>query len=267
MQQFKNTIRGEIEEFIQTGKMQNAVELSSATRQHFNHNKDPMYFTGDPEAELVLVHLNQKQANSHEDFGKSAHQSFESYWEHHRYFGKSVYGQTSPGTHRSPFDNKQIEFLRSFDVIPFEEDSDRKARIRNLERVIDCKLQLELIPYGSDNFTKKCFNPTVLEEHRQRILGLITRHPRKYVIFCGRIFDTLLSGRSRDFQFHLEKNDGSKTKGQLAFSVKSLDFGGEERKVGIAHSFAMQGLTGQLMRRYGMRCRECYDEAVESVSF
>jgi hypothetical protein len=61
---FKATIRHEVEEFLATRKMQRAIELSQRTGQHFNHNEYPMFFTGALESQIVLVHLNPKQANN-----------------------------------------------------------------------------------------------------------------------------------------------------------------------------------------------------------
>ena len=48
--------------------------------------------------------------------------SFEEHFDAYRRFGAGMYGPDSPRTHRSPFDHKQIRFLRPFGVIDFVED-------------------------------------------------------------------------------------------------------------------------------------------------
>jgi hypothetical protein len=54
-------ITTDVQEFVSTGSMSRARLLASSTGQHLNHNQYPMYFTGDLDAQLVLVHLNPKQ--------------------------------------------------------------------------------------------------------------------------------------------------------------------------------------------------------------
>jgi hypothetical protein len=259
---FKSIVQEDVEEFIKTGKMAKAIRLTELTEQHFNHNEDPLYFTGDLAAKLVLVHLNPKQADNKAATGRSNHPNFASYWQHCRNFGKRAYGVDSPRTHRSPFDKKQIEFLRPFGLIDFKEGVNDEEVFWNLERVVDHKLQLELIPYGSNKFSGRGFKPKILQSHRDRIFALISAYPREYVIFCGRIFDGLLDGESEPKAFRLQKKDGSQTGSNYAFSVKVLTHRNCTVKVGIAHSFARQGLTGELMRQYGQECKRIYDQHV-----
>jgi hypothetical protein len=182
LEAFKAAVRADVEEFIATGRMHKAVELSAATGQHFNWSEYPLFFVGDPTARLVMVHLNPKQRNSNAATyqGRYNLASFEEYWEAHRHFGERNYGRMSWRSHRSQFDLKQIRFLRPFGVIDFTDDV-----FANLERVIDHKLQLEVIPYGSDTFSTSGFTPMVLRPHWDRVLGLIAAYPREYVLFCA----------------------------------------------------------------------------------
>jgi hypothetical protein len=57
-------IRKDIEELVSIGRMMRAKELSEATGQHFNDNELPLFFTGNLDSSLVLIHLNPKQSNN-----------------------------------------------------------------------------------------------------------------------------------------------------------------------------------------------------------
>lgn len=258
---FKNEIRQDIDEFVSTRKMHRAIDLSVRTNQHFNHNEYPLYFTGNLDAKLVLIHLNPKQANNHSEQykGNLWLDSFDDYFEYHQHFGKYKYGAGSTRQHKSRFDRKQIRFLKPFGVINFVEERSEEDKFINLERVVDDKLQLELIPYGSDNFDLQGFNATTLQPHFARLIDVVTACPRKYVIFCGRIFDSLVRSTIRTFKFNLTRKDGLASKGQYSFSVLMLPFNRQQIKAGLAHSFANKSLAGEIMEAYGRECKRIYD--------
>jgi len=113
--------------------------------------------------DLVLVHLNPKQRDNLAPVyqGPLWLPTFDAYIDYHQHFGKHHYGSQSQRTHKSPFDHKQIRFLRPFGVINFVEQKAKEDTYTNLERVIDDKLQLELIPYGSATFNTRHFTPEI----------------------------------------------------------------------------------------------------------
>lgn len=245
---FFDDIRSDLDELLTTGVMSRARELSATTRQHFNHNGYPHFFFGDLDASFVLVHLNPKQANNpaqrfegHFPIG-----SFEEYFDAHRHFGVRTYGPSSPREHKSPFDHKQIRFLRPFDVVDFvEERKQPDDRFTNLERVIDRKLQLELIPYGSDSFSVVGFtkDKDILRPHYERIMDVIAARPRAYVIFCGAVFETMLDEYIvEEHEFRLSKNDGSPAQQVSRFANLCLRYGDRTIHAGLAHSWARQGI-------------------------
>jgi hypothetical protein len=253
LEAFREAVRQDVEEFLATGRMHRAAELSAATGQHLNHNEYPLFFVGDPAARLVLVHLNPKQPDNFAVAYQGQHwlPTFDAYWEHHRHFGARVYGPSSPRTHRSPFDHKQIRFLRPFGVINFGGDV-----WANLERAIDQKLQLELVPYGSAAFEAGKFPPEVLRPHWERVLGLIASYPRDYVLFCGAVFEPLVREHVVEaFEFSLAKKDGSATRQKARFSRLRFEWGGQTISAGLAHSFARQGIP---MDDYGQQCAALY---------
>jgi len=86
--------------------------------------------------------------------------------------------------------------------------------------VVDNKLQLELVPYGSDTFSTRGFTPKVLAPHLGRVLSTIVTVPRRYVLFCGAVFKPLLSRHvTRWHEFHLRKKDGSLEQARSSFAT------------------------------------------------
>jgi len=261
---FTNAIRTDIDEFVTTRKMQRAIELSMQTGQYFNHNQYPMYFTGRLDARIVLVHLNPKQANDPAwtytgEFrqGDFRLDDFASYFTYHQHFGRSNYGPAAPRTHRSPFDRKQIRFLKPFGVIPFVEEQSRDDGFTNLELAIDEKLQLELIPYGSAQFSTKGFTPAILAPHVDRLLDVICACPRDYVFFCGRVFEVFFQDSiTHTHEFRLTKKDGGTARNSSRFSNLRFVHDGTVVHAGLAHTFAQQGIR---MDAYAQRCKELYD--------
>ena len=67
-------------------------------------------------------------------------------------------------------------------------------RFANLAKVVDHKLQLELVPYGSRTFPTSTLlrRKDLLQPHMDRVLTTIAAAPRDFVIFCGSAFDPFL---------------------------------------------------------------------------
>ena len=253
-------MRDDIEEFVATRKMQKALDLTDQTRQHFNHNEYPHYFTGKLDANVVLVHLNPRQAKNDADTygGTLWWSNFEEYFDYFQHFGGIRYGKQSGRSHKSPFDHKQIRFLRPFNVIDFVDAANKEDVYTNLERVIDNKLQLELIPYGSESFSTRGFTPDIVRPYMERVLDVVSAYPREYILFCGRIFDDLLQpyvSESETFIFKLTKNSGEPSKNSARFARLDLEYKGTKIKAGLASSFAQQGIP---MADYGKQCSLLY---------
>jgi hypothetical protein len=168
-------MRADLQEFLAAGTIIRARGLTDATGQHFNADRLPQFFTGDLDAPVVLVHLNPKQANAPIQLAgwQTTARTLEDYFDWCRHFGARMYGPSSPRTHRSPFDHKQIRFLQPLGVIDFVQERNRDDRFINLERVVDHKLQLELVPYGSASFSTRGFTPEVLAPHLGRVVSTI----------------------------------------------------------------------------------------------
>jgi hypothetical protein len=247
-------IREDLDELRTVGVMSRARQLSAAVGQDLDSSGVPQFFVGDLDARCVLVHLNPKQANSspQQPATEDGPPSFEDYLDTYRHFGARKYGHSARrGEHTSPFDHKQIRFLRPFDVIDFLDSTRPPDRFVNLERVIDQKLQFELVPYGSKDFSQRGFTRAVLRPHYERIMAVIAAKPRDYVIFCGRVFRPLFEEyivEVEDHVFHLTTASGTPERQVSRFANLLLPYKGTMIVAGLAQSFARQGIP---MDRYG----------------
>lgn len=113
--------------------------------------------------------------------------------------------------------------------------------------MIDQKLQLELIPYRSPAFATSRIKRagSLLEAHVLRLLSTSAAAPRDYVIFCGAIFDYVLSTRfveRDDYEACLLKRDGTRMRQRSRFTLMTLRTDGRQIQAGIAQSWARRGM-------------------------
>lgn len=266
MMKFIDVMKNDFEEFHENRKIERAKNFTEMTGMHVNHNEYPAYFFGDLNAKFVLIHLNPKQKDNKSDEyeGKLKYTDFKEYFNFHQNFGNFRYNNSISERSKSRFDAKQVKFIKPFNVIDLDHEDDYV----NLEKVIDKKLQLELIPFGSDSFKTDVINPKILNPYIDLLLDTIIEQERDYIIFCGSVFETLLKNylvsikgevQKKDYKFKLLKGDGSTTKAHSRFSKILLEFNGRKIHAGIAPSFPRQGLTGKLMEEYGRKCYELYN--------
>lgn len=252
-----DVMKNDFEEFHENRKIERAKNFTEITGMHVNHNEYPAYFFGDLNAKFVLVHLNPKQEDNKSDKyqGKLKFTDFEEYFHFHQNFGNLHYSNLIPKRSKSRFDSKQIRFIKPFNIIDLSDKDD----YINLERVIDKKLQLELVPFGSDAFKTSLMNKETLNPYIDLLLDTITQQKRDYIIFCGKVFESLLQDyivEKQDHTFWLPKKDKTTAKNKSNFSNIVLEFNSHKIQAGIAHSFAQQGLN---MDEYGKKCCELYD--------
>lgn len=258
-----SAMQADLQEFRATGIVSRARRLAEVAGQHFNADQLPLYFTGDPDGSVVLVHLNPKQANAPGQVPGwlTGVRTFAEYFDACRHFGSRMYGPSSPRIHRSRFDHKQIRFLRPLGVIDFIPEHRRADRFANLERVVDRKLQLELVLYSSASFSTHGFTPKVLEPHLGRVLSTIVTVPRRYVLFCGAVFTPLLSQYVTSWhEFRLRKKDGTLERQRSSFANLLLPYQGGYVRAGLAQSWARQGIpmtadAEQIRSRYADAAR------------
>jgi hypothetical protein len=256
MLSFKNKMLVSFNEWKEQGRCTEAIKLNKVIGEEYFCESNPHFFTGDLNAELVLIHLNPKRNKNNKtgkfDFEKPNFESFDEYFDYFRYFGRYNYGKNSDRTHRSPFDKKQVRFIKPLNILPISAID----QFKDLEIVMDNKLQIELIPFGSESFNFNKVGLKNIEPYIENILSLITSKKRKLVIFCGRVFDTVLSNYVVNkiiHEFKLEKKDGTLTFDNYHFIELELKYNNIEFKAIIAPQFAMQGMP---IEKYGMKLNE-----------
>ena len=201
-----------------------------------------------------MVHLNPKR-NKDLWNKECTISSFDEYWDSFAQFGKRNYGIDSTRNHKSPFDHKQIRFLRPFELFPI----DNPDKYLNLENVMDRKLQLELVPYGSPDFSYKTIGIENLKPFAERLLSVIDSKKRKYVIFCGKVFQPILKDFIFDQKIHnfkLNKNNGTQTLSDFQVINIKLKTNKGEINACIAPQFAKQGYPEG---EYGKKVKELYE--------
>ncbi|MDR0829202.1 MAG: hypothetical protein LBN95_03710 [Prevotellaceae bacterium] len=250
---FKETVKKNFDEWQNRGFCQDAVELNNNVGKGYFDVANPHFFTGDIAAKLAFVHLNPKR-NQKDWNSKCNYVDFEDYWAKYAQFGANTYGINSKRTHKSPFDLKQIRFLKPFGILPFNDD-----KYHDLEIVIDKKLQLELVPFGSPNFNYLEIDVKNLNPFVTRLLNLLMENKRDYVFFCGRVFLEILKKyivKEKRHSFYLTKNDGSLTKSIFeAINIK-LQLNNSEITACILPQYAKQGYPvseygKEVFNRYG----------------
>ncbi len=250
-------IEQDVGELIESGAMQRARHLSDATGRHFNASDWPLFFAGHLDARFVLIHLNPKQEDRSGPLEKrDRYADVEDYGSAYQEAGARQYGPDATTKHKSPFDHKQLRFVRPFGVIDFVQEHGHADRLVNLERVIDRKLQLELVPYGSDNFRARRRDADALRPHFERVLDTIVAAPRDYVIFCGSVFESFLAPYVEEMEaFALPKGDEGVSRYSVRFANLAIPW--EDRMIhgGLAHSWPMQGLN---MSAYAKEIKERY---------
>lgn len=255
MESFKKNIQSNFNEWKEQGKCSQAIGLNKKIGREYFCESNPHFFTGDLSADLVLVHLNPKRNKNKVsgvyDVEKLKFNSFEKYFDYFRYFGRYNYGENSERTHKSPFDKKQIRFLKPLNILQFTGHDVYK----DLEIVMDNKLQIELIPFGSDNFNYNEVGVKNIEPFIDNILSLIAAKERKLVVFCGRVFDSILNdyvSKKKIHEFKLQKTDGTFTKGDYHFIEVDIKHNDKIINAFIAPQYAMQGMP---IEQYGNKLK------------
>lgn len=236
------------------GHCEYAKELNQTIGESYFDTANPHFFTGDFNSDIVLVHLNPKRNQN--NWGQECKfTDFNEYMEFYSSFGSKSYGINSKRTHKSQFDHKQIRFLKPFNILPFKNED----IYHNLETVIDKKLQLELVPFGSPDFSYHKIGIDNLEPYILRLIDVLASRDRTFIIFCGRVFTKILSKYLVDkkhYEFKLTKKDGNPTKANFEVINIKLNINNSELTACIAPQYAKQGYPvseygKEIFNRYG----------------
>jgi hypothetical protein len=239
MSNFLKTIRKTIQEWQNHGSCCGAIQLNEFIGQDYFDTCNPHFYTGNLTSKLVMIQLNPKREIK--DFNLKSTKSIESYMDFYSNYGKHVYGTASGQRFKSKFDQKLIRFLKPLNLL----DLNNTDIFQNLENVVDQKLQVEFIPFGSPNFDYTLIPQHRLDYYMELILDLITSETRECVIFGGRVFSELLKPYTIGKEIHrfkLQKVNGDWTKNDYEIEQIALNYNGKIFHAFIAPQFAQQGM-------------------------
>jgi hypothetical protein len=250
MKRFFDYLQKTTNEWINNGVCSDAEILNLEINEHYFDTSNPHFFTGDINAKLVMVQLNPKREKI--SFSKKATNNFEYFFDYYSNYGKYVYGEKSTKIFKSKFDQKLIRFLRPLDII----DLNDKDIFKNLENVVDQKLQIEFIPFGSPSFDYNIIPSHFLKKYLENILCLISSTQRSCVIFGGRVFSLILSPYIKErkvYRFKLQKTNGEISKNEYEIEKVEIYFEDKSFTAFIAPHFAIQGMP---VEAYGRKLKE-----------
>jgi hypothetical protein len=269
-----DAIRDDLGSLKEKQKINNAEQLNEEVTKKFNCTSYPMYFTGNLRSPYVMIHLNPKFPRGETPAYARLLPSeidFCEYIDFHMNFGTRVYGIRPPITEGKKFDKKQMDFMESLSGKNLETSTkSREDEFKKLEKFMNEKLQLELIPYGSNDFDSgEILKISSLKKHITRVMDTIFECERKLVVFCGGIFVSIFEGKKYDEKyevtmFHKElftctKRDGKPTSFKLGFFSLEIKNKNTQKtqKCYIAPTFSKRGIS---VIKYGKKCQEIMNE-------
>ena len=238
----------------------------------------PGHFTGNRDADTVIVMLNPgkdvENANKQESTKEMLKKlnidtkTLDSFITTYKK-GNENFGNLSKG---SAFDVKQARFLAPWEdsgiSFPSEFPVNNNTYLGAKKAVLLQKLQLELVPYCSKTFEINTKNIKILIPYIETLFHEIFSKKRKYILFCGNVFEELfsvfndVSSNSIVMRNYEEGPVITKTsKGTDVVShcqIITINYNGEQHNALIANSFAHRRLTGNKMSNYGKFCYDTY---------
>ncbi len=249
VEKIKKTIEKDVNEMLKGRAISQAIALNDSldknTKKEYLFNVDDVqYFVGNPESEIVMVHLNPKK-NGGGRLYPGEYSSFEKYVDFYTNFGTYRYGDKAKTKHNMKFDGKIVELFKGADIMDFDKALGNKRK--EVEKAMNEKFQIELIPYGSSKFNYRIIPKSILEDHINRVLNWILLKDRKVVLFCGKVFVEILKnndkvklGKGEQRKLKLTKGDGED---KYYSTIIPVSISGLSGKAFILPSFSRQGIN------------------------
>lgn len=247
---FLTELEREYSELLETGKIQLIEDVQKKTAKQF-HYKVPIYFVGNIRSRIALVTFNSSKNYLTE--GKQPI-NFRSYQIKQQNLGNVYSDNCLDKVADSDYssDVRMLNYLKPFQVIRF----DKSSLQRNLQKLTDEKLQLDLVPYVTSDFSAKDFmlNYPVCKPFVDRLLSGVLAYPRQYVIFTGDYFKEILSEyieESERFSFLLTSPNKVNQKVFAHFTRVTLNYKGRRIVAGIADSYFDENFDELMLEKYG----------------
>ena len=290
MNRLETRMLNDFQQRLEGKEISSAVDVSKAIKDRISYIGLPSYFFGNREANTVVINLNPGEAASicddawgkrTEGFGSSIESFVDSYLERQRTYGDK-HGITKSGKADS-FDVKQAAFLAPWEgsgigLQPNPNWDSEQCRMEAKTKVINNKLQLELVPYASAKFDINRNEISRFCPYIETLLNEIFSRERTYVIFASAKFEYLFKHYNKKtgtetFTFGKLYNpkqslkqlhDGTEGKLRIKCRVIWIQYQGKKQQALIAHTFPSQGLgkAYDLMQTYG---RLCYEQWCQNI--
>ncbi|HPQ35717.1 MAG TPA: hypothetical protein PK563_14585 [Tenuifilaceae bacterium] len=234
----KEKIKREYEEYLKIGYCKQAKELNECIGDEvFFDTHNPHYFTGKLDSKVVAVNLNPKRDKKHRS-EKILKNTFDEFWDFYENFGKLKYETPKDKKADSRFDNKQVKFYKGAGLLDLIEEKGHADKFINLKKVIDNKLQWELVPFGSPDFTFSKIGYKNLNPFLSAAIEAVILFPRDYIFFNGAVFRDLLNFENIELvskhHFKLMKKDGTYT-GKDDYEIINIIINGKIKAAILSH--------------------------------
>jgi hypothetical protein len=237
-------------ELIQAGRAKIMEEIRNTISKKFCCNNS-LYSIGNCRSKIALITFNARkeylnntnQALNH-SFYQGEHQSID-----------NIFLETDGEKYiesRLSEEMRVFNYIKPFQTIRFDSDSINK----NLKRLEDEKLELDLVPFLSPNFSGDDFmyNYKLFKPLIERVLNDVFAYPRQYAIFIGGCFNKILAEyteKSENTSFVLTSRNKPNQKFIAQFTRITLKFKDKSIVAGIAESFFDENLDEIMIEKYG----------------
>lgn len=247
---FFKEIEREYSELLKTGKIEFIEEVKRKTSRHFFY-KSPIYFIGDIKSKLVLVTFSSSKLLR---VGNVNQPDFRTYQFKYQNYGKYYYDYISNEIPTQTLNSilREYNYLKPFQTIKFDKNSLKD----NMQKLIDEKLHLDLIPYSTPDFSSDDFinNYTLCKPLIDSLLQKISAFPRHHVIFTDQCFLKILKEyivQTDRFIFKLNRYENGVTNQQVVFTRIILKYQNRIMVAGIADSLYDESIDRSLLSLYG----------------
>lgn len=237
-------------ELIQAGRAKIIEEIKNTISKNFCCNNS-LYSIGNCRSKIAIITFNARK-----EYLNSTNQTFNygSYQLDNQNIDDIVL-ETDNEKHlksRLSEEMRVINYIKPLQIIRFESDSINK----DLKRLKEEKLELDLVPFLSPNFSEDDFmcNYKLCKPLIERVLNDVFAYPRQYAIFIDGCFNKILAEyteKSENISFVLTSRNKPNQKFIAQFTRITLNFKNKRIIAGIAESFFDENLDEIMIEKYG----------------
>lgn len=247
---FLTELEKEYTELIKTGKIKIVEDVKKLTSKQFSY-ENPLYFLGNIRSRTALIKFSSSKENL---TIKNKPLDFITYQSVNQSLGEIFLQPDDEEEFENIYyeDIRMFNYLKPFQVLRFKNNSIKE----NLQKLTNEKLELELVPYLSPDFSEVDFmnNYKICKPFIERLLNGILSYPRQYIVFIGEGFKNILAEYIEDFEtfnFFLTSPNYPNQKVLARFTRITLKYHNRKVIAGIAESYCDKNLDNIMIEKYG----------------